>query len=449
MGDRVRSLLLLARFARARWGLRFRSRARLEAWQSRRVRQLFRRAGRTSFYRRLPSRLEWFPVIDKSVLLAEFDGLNTRGLRLVDALAVALEAERSRDFTPVVDGDVVVGLSSGTSGTRGVFLVDPRERALWAGTVLGRLLGRPALRLALDRRRGPLRIAFFLRAGGGLYEAVGSNRVDFSWFDLTRPIEDHVTALRDAVAAGRPPHLLVAPASVLDALARDAVADEFRPLQVISVAEVLEPDMETRIVAAWGRPVRQVYQATEGLLALSCERGSLHLNEESVLVEREWLDDEHTRFRPVVTDFERRTQLVIRYRLDDVLRIEPAAEGERCACGRVTAVIAAIDGRDDAVLHLPAANGRSVVELFPDAVRQAIAAAPTPPGAYRDWALRQHGLELRLSLQNPAPDAERVVAEALAGLLDRYGCAGDVVPTAWVERDPAAKLRRIVREAAA
>jgi hypothetical protein len=87
-----------------------------------------------------------FLTIDKAEMLANFDSLNTVGIRLGDALKVAHRGEQSRDFSAQL-GDVTVGLSSGTSGNAGVFLADPRERARWAGNVLAKVLPHSLLRL--------------------------------------------------------------------------------------------------------------------------------------------------------------------------------------------------------------------------------------------------------------------------------------------------------------
>jgi putative adenylate-forming enzyme len=450
--------VLLARFVRARWGYRFRSRERFDAWQQRRLARFLRRLRAVPYYAHVarPTRVDYapvvrparvelsdLPVVDKGVLLEHFDGLNTRGVRLADALGVALEAERTRDFAPLVAGDLTVGLSSGTSGRRGAFLVSPRERMLWAGTVLARVLDRRSVGQLLRPWAPPVRIAFFLRAGGNLYESVASSRIRFSFHDLTEPFDSHVDALDSSAAAGTGPHVLVAPASVLRALA-DRARDgrlRIRPRLVISVAEVLEPEVAERIRTVWGRVPRQVYQATEGLLALTCERGSLHLNEESVHVEREWLDAERTRFTPIVTDFDRRTQIIARYRLDDVLRVDPVAPP--CPCGRVTTVLSAVDGRADAVLRLPHESGLREVELFPDVVRQAMAAASD---AYADWRIRQRGLDLHISLASPAPGAESRVRELLERLLRAHDGSAAIVFDPWEAVDPTAKARRIVRE---
>lgn len=97
---------------------------------------------------------EWrdFPVIDKTVMMEHFDRLNTAGVSREAALEAAAIAERTRNFKPTVGG-TTVGLSSGTSGSRGLFLVNPREQAAWTGTVLAKLLPR-----ALWRKE---RLAFF------------------------------------------------------------------------------------------------------------------------------------------------------------------------------------------------------------------------------------------------------------------------------------------------
>jgi putative adenylate-forming enzyme len=351
--------LAVARFARARWGWRWRDRAALLAWQERQLREFLRdRLPRAPFYAayarsaRGVARLEDLPIVDKQTLVTYFDDLNTRGIRHADALAIALAAERSRDFRPEI-GDITVGMSSGTSGQRGVFLVSRCERLVWAGIMLARVLSPASLARLIAPWRPPLAVAFFLRANSNLYTTLRSHRLVFTFHDLLQPLDIHVAAL-----AAHPPDVLVAPATVLRRLAdlRRSRALDIQPQQVISVAETLEPD-EARVIAdAFDlRGVQQIYQATEGFLGYTCDAGRVHLNEECVHIEPEWLDADHTRFHPIVTDFTRETQIIARYRLDDVLRL---AEGP-CPCGRVSLALAAIDGRRDAILRLPAAHAQT------------------------------------------------------------------------------------------
>ena len=172
------------------------------------------------------------PPIGKAEMMANFDRLNTAGLSLKRVLEVARRAEVTRDFTPTLQtpgGQMTVGLSSGTSGTQGAFLVSRAERLQWAGAVLRWLLPPPWPASLLRRQR----VAFVLRAEGQLYRSVSGSRLHFEFLDLLRPVSE----LAADLSAYRPT-LLAGPPSVLRALL-DAGADA-HPARVVSVAEVLE-----------------------------------------------------------------------------------------------------------------------------------------------------------------------------------------------------------------
>jgi putative adenylate-forming enzyme len=139
-----------------------------------------------------------------------------------------------------------------------------------------------------------------------------------------------------------------------------------RPRRIISVAEVLDDLDRRRIEDRFAVRVEQIYQATEGLLGMTCERGLIHINEPYILVEPEWQDTARTRLIPIVTDLKRRSQPVIRYRLNDVLRVAEDA----CPCGRAALALAGVDGRRDDILWL---DGLAVpVPVFPDVLTRAI-----------------------------------------------------------------------------
>lgn len=427
---------VVAAFARDRWGPRPPDRASLAAWQQTRIEAFLRVVlPRAPFYQDVPPRLEALPIVDKATVLADFAAFNTVGVTLDAALDVATRAERSRDFAPTLPGDISVGLSSGTSGTRGVFLVRPEERTRWAGTLLSRLLTTRSLLRVLDLGGPPLRVAFFLRANSNLYTTVASRRIDFAFHDLLVPFEQHLSRL-----AGQQPEVLVAPPTVLRALAEAAAAGGLRiaPAQVVSVAEVLEADDVTAIERAWRAPVQQVYQATEGFLGISCPEGRLHLNEDLVHVEPDWIDDGEavpSRFHPIVTDFSRTTQLIVRYRLDDVLRVGEAS----CACGRPSRVIAAIEGRADDVLTLRAADGR-LVRVFPDVVRRALALVD----GLGDYRLEQHGDEWRVRTRSADPGVASRLAHECETLASPLAARPPVVRLLpWMDDAPGAKRRRI------
>ena len=445
-------LSALGAFLASRWGRRRGGEAAIMRAQRRGLRRLLADPLLArAVDGRPPRSLDELPVVDKAADLARFASVNRFGVRLETARAVAADpALVDRGGLPA---DVTAGLSSGTSGRPGVFLVSPSERMRWAGTVLGRLLDPASLRQLLSPWRPPLRVAFVLRAGSDLYESVGGRRVDFRFVDLMAPFE----RVLDEVARARP-DILVAPSSVLAALAAEAGRGRLRvsPRLVLAVAEVLEPQTAGAVRAVWGTTPRRVYQATEGLLAMDCPHGRLHLEERHVVVEREWLDAERRRFVPVVTDLERRAQLVLRRRLDDVLRLPERAE--RCPCGDAGAVVEAVEGRADEAIELEAAGDDdrldadgpdagpaergSTVTAFPDQVRRAMAAA-----GVGDWRMRWSPGRLEVSLRDDAPAERARAAAAIAELCATLG-AKPVSPgfAPWREPAPGAKAVRIRRD---
>ena len=377
------------------------------------------------------------PRVDKSLMMANFARFNTVGLSSETAFEVALRAERDRNFAATIQG-LTVGLSSGTSGHRGLFLVNRLEQAAWAGVILARTLAK--FRLAGER------IAFFLRSNSNLYEQVGRGRwLRFRYFDLMAPLE---AAVHDLNAFQ--PSILVAPPSMLELLAREFTAGRLkvRPKSLISVAEVLEPQDRDRLEGVFQVPVRQIYQATEGLLAVSCACNSLHLQEDIVAVQLEPVliepgFEEANRFTPIITDLWRRTQPIVRYRLNDVLRLERKA----CACGSSWRSIAQIEGRSDDVLEFELLVG-GLRPFFPDSIRRAILLADSRILEYEAVQERPGHLLVHLEVQ---PGTEVLVRDAvrlsIAQMLEHYACrpADFEIVFGLIPRTANVKRRRVRR----
>ena len=424
-------LRLLFYFVRTRWGLRFKTRAALLQWQSRRIeRFLARELVRAPFYQRFGGqRLDQLPVVDKSIMLAQFAQMNAAGIGLDEASALALDGEASRDFKPSLSG-ITVGLSSGTQGPRGVFLADGAERAKWAGILLARVV--PSTLLSRMLVGAPIRVGFFLRANSNLYTTLKSRRIDFQFYDLYDGFEPHLARLQ-----AQQPDVLVAPSRILARLAQLVVdgALALAPCRVVAVAEVLEPDDRALIERAFGGLVHQLYQCTEGFLGYTCEQGVVHLNEEFVHIEPEWVDTDKTRFVPIVTDFNRHTQLIVRYRMGDILRVR----AHPCACGRVSLALDAIEGRSDDVLWLPA--GGVLAPLYPDMLRHAISSAPR---ALPDYRIEQRGLCVHIGVADELPASYDAMVAALGALMARRGMrAAAFARMPFADTDPRHKRRRI------
>lgn len=299
-------------------------------------------------YLHLP--LDKFPVINKIIHMEHFDNINTAHLLRDKALNIAIEAENTRDFSPSY-GEYAVGLSSGTSGNKGLFISSQTERGEWAGYMIAK---------AFPHYLRPQRIAFFLRANNKLYEGTRSLLTQFRFFDLLTELTTHVKTLEKYN-----PSILIAPASVLLHLSR--LQPAISPKKIIAVAEVLEEEDKQKISAYFGQKIHQIYQCTEGFLGITCSHGNLHLNEDNIIIEKHWVDKAQQRFSPIVTDLRRQTQPIVRYLLDDVL-IENTTP---CPCGSSHTRIQSIEGRKDDVLQLTNhANKR--VDIYSDFIRNTI-----------------------------------------------------------------------------
>ncbi len=395
---------------------------------------------RSAFYRdwwgSIPSD-QWrsFPSIDKTVMMAHFDTLNTAGITKSQAFAVAEAAESSRDFQPAI-GRVTVGLSSGTSGNRGLFLVDAQEQAGWAGAVLGKLLPGSLL--------SRCSIAFFLRANSNLYESVRSRRLSFQFYDLLEPLSDQIERIER-----QQPDVIAGPPSLLRRLAEAVRSGKLtvKPRRVISVAEVLDPLDREYIGQTFGQIVHQIYQCTEGFLGCTCPHGTLHLNEDLVYIEKEYVPGKDRTFVPIVTDFSRKTQPIVRYRLNDLL-----TESDRpCPCGSPFTAIERIEGRCDDIFIATnsgdSSSGEEFVTIYPDFVTRAIIGASPAIAQYRaiQTGLDQWTIKLELPDDQRSMTEERV-RTAIAALCGRLRCRTPILAfSPYTHEAGVAKLRRVER----
>lgn len=422
------TLQILREFAAVRWFRPLRTRTAIERRQRRLLAAHLRFLRRRSpYFRDLLATREFseLPLMDKRIMMSRFDEINTVGVRRDDALALAIANERAREFDADL-GSNSVGLSSGTSGHRGLFVVSGTERDAWVGTVLARTLPR-------GRLFGH-RIALFLRADNSLYESVGSRAVSFSYFDVYADMGENIARLREYR-----PTILVAPPSVLRLIARAADSGEFDvvPQKVYSVAEVLEVSDERRIMASLRQPrLHQLYQCTEGFLAHTCERGVIHLNEDDILVEREPLDAE--RFTPIVTDLRRRAQPIVRYRLGDVLRERSAP----CSCGSALTAIERIEGREGDTLVFRGLDGRDI-PVFADVITRALLYAE----GFDEYRVTQIGASrLEIALDTVDDRSRRRVEDEVHALADRLSCERPELEFVDYVNDGSVKLRRVVQK---
>jgi len=400
---------------------RLRTRRDVEHWRAARLERFLRRAApRVDFYAGLDARrLDELPIVDKAIVTANFARLNTKGVTL-EAARAALDGGQERVQ------DLIVGQSTGTSGNRGVFVISEAERFTWLGVMLAKTL--PDFPFVRHK------VALALPGYSQLYaSAAETGRLAIRFFDLALGVD----GWRDALTAYAP-DTLVAPPKVLRALAeRGGLA----PQHVFSGAEVLDPLDRQVIEAGFGARVREIYMATEGLFGVACPHGVLHLAEDAVAFEFERPPGPSDLVAPLVTDFTRSTQIMARYRMNDLLRLR----ADPCACGSPLQAVAAIEGRQDDVFHLRGTGEGGLVLVTPDVVRNAVVDADRRILDFRVVQTGADEIELCLAA-DLATDAASAAAASLASALRRAGVAdADIRLKFGLDMPLDRKLRRVRR----
>ena len=364
-----------------------------------------------------------FPLIDKSVMMENLGDLLTVRLDVEQATKLAKKAEQSRDFSSKI-GPYSIGFSSGTSGSRGMHFVSEKEQASWAGFMLSRGLD--------DSILSRQKIGLILRANSNTFESIGSKRIKFKFYDLMKPLEEiHQMILQDEL------DILIGPPSVLRYL-----ADVKSPLKVnklVSAAEVLDEIDRRHIEQHFGQIAHQFYSSTEGEIAATCEFGTLHLNEGIMVIQKEWVDEEKGWYHPIISDFKRSTQPIIRYRLNDIL----VASKQPCKCGDARESIDSIMGRQDDIFLLKKRNGGEYEQIVPDFIRRAVMQMHPDITAYR--AIQRSADEIKVQLL--PEDLEQVSLEGFDLVWQQKNVeTPKIIITKYEHKPSATKLRRIQRE---
>lgn len=408
-------------FLRTRWlAARLKTPEDVRRWQDRRLADWLRTAvPQVGAYAGQPLvRLEDLPVIDKAILTGSFAAYNRPGITAAEVRA-AIDAGEER-----VRG-CPIGQSTGTSGNRGYYVISDAERFVWLGTILAK-----ALPDVLWQRH---RVALALPGFSALYRsAERGRRIRLRFFDLARGVD----AWADALAAFAP-DTIVAPPKVLRRLAESG---RLGARNLFSGAEVLDPLDRAVIEAATGAKVREIYMATEGLFGVACSHGTLHLAEDAVHFE--WLASGTSGLMtPLVTDFTRRTQIMARYRMNDLL----ALSGEKCPCGSPLQPVARIEGRQDDIFELRGADGAWRM-ITPDVLRNAVVDSDRRITDFRLVQSAADRIEVALDPALPPESDARVIA-SLAALLERMGVARPAITVSrGLPVDFDRKLRRVRRE---
>lgn len=281
-----------------------------------------------------------FPTINKSLLMEHFSEINTHGLHKEDCERDALRREHDKDYLGYYQDKYVIGLSSGTSGNKGIFITSK--------SLTKRL---PAVFLArggVKLKDLPLRILFMLRVFSQGFADINAPFVKLNYLSTMADPQEVIAKMNTMKT-----NVLMAPPSMIRFLLPLA-KDLKRPLKrIITYAEVLTKEDKDRIATTFQTDVVEIYQASEGQIASPCAHGHLHINEDLVYVE---LYDDFGNpvttphvigTKMIVTNLVNEVQPLIRYEMNDMIVLD-----DPCPCGSSFRRIEKIIGRHDDILYV-------------------------------------------------------------------------------------------------
>ena len=383
---------------------RVRTRPQLEALAARRLARWLRRSvPQVGYYRRV-RHLDDLPIVDKEILMSDFARFNTAGVTAGMGWA-AFAGDKTI-------GRYTVGASTGTSGNRGLFVISQAERFRWLGTILAKALP------GFWRQRH--RVAVLLPLNTPLYDSANRmRRLKLRFFDVGADWWDDLCDFA--------PTVIIAPPKILRLLAEKNAP--VRPTLLFSGAEKLD-DLDRAVIERYfDLKLGQIYMATEGLMAVTCSLGVLHLCEDAMHFELPPVADDPDLREVIISDFSRDTQIMARYRMNDLVRLGPP-----CACGLPHRTLAEVVGRADDCFDLPGGM------LTPDVLRNAVVDADRRITDFRVIQIAADQVDVLV----PEGVDMAAVEAAFAALFARKGVTAQVT----VRADPLAldrsrKLRRV------
>ncbi|RCV50906.1 phenylacetate--CoA ligase family protein [Marinitenerispora sediminis] len=402
-------------------------------------------------YRDLPDQVEdpaLLPVTDKKHLMDRFDDWVTdRRVTLEQVQAFVADPELVGER---FQGRYAVATTSGTSGVRGLFVID--ERTVAVHTALGARTGGvgPGAALRLLARAG--RTAIVSAPAGHFFTVALPARLrkEHPWmgrfmraFPIDRPLPELVAELNrydPAIVSGF--------LSMLTLLAGEQEAGRLRirPAVVVAGGETATPEALERLGAAFNAKVRSAYAATEcGFLSYGCEHGWYHVNTDWAVFEP--VDADHRPVPPgqpshtvLLSNLANRVQPILRYDLGDSVLLRP----DPCPCGDVLPAVR-VRGRAADMLTFPTGGGRvSISPMLFGTLLDGL------PGVEQFQVVQTAPTTLRVRLRTgDGADAERTwqaVHGEIARLLTEHGAGAVTTERAGEppQQSPGGKYRRII-----
>jgi putative adenylate-forming enzyme len=420
------------------------SRKDIENYQLKKARKVAKYAVKNSkYYRNLYRGRDlndvWsLPTTNKKVMMENLTDFNTAGLTKKEILDFCLEVEKSRDFSRRLKG-ISIGMSSGTSGNKGVEITTPREERYLKAALFSRFN---------FPKKEKVNLAFILR--------VSSPAFNLNLFGHKLTYVSQLNSIGNIVQQLEKigPNVVSAPPSMLEILAKELTERRLRirPQMLISYAEILYPETKKYLKDIFGCPISEIYKCTEGAIAISCKNGNLHINEDLVAVQLLNFDGTPTKpgepsHKMIVTDLHKTSQPIIRYELNDIITVSQ----KPCGCGSHFRVIEKIEGRSDDLFWGKRKGTEENQFIFPDYIRRAII---TASDKVEDYQAIQKNFDEVLVRIDPKPKSEKFelikkIEDNIKEVFSSYKCENPKIQVVFEKpsaNEHSGKLIRIHRE---
>jgi putative adenylate-forming enzyme len=294
-----------------------------------------------------------FPIINKEIMMENFSTLNTCGIDRDDVLSYAIKKEMEKDYLGYYQDRYVIGLSSGTSGNKGIYITPKKMTKRLPAVFLARS--------GLSIMDLPMRILFCLRVFSQGFNDINAPMIQLNYLStMTDP------KLIIEIMNEKKINILMAPPSLIRFLVPLYKDLNVKLKKIVTYAEVLTVEDKKLFRDTFCTKVIEIYQASEGQIASACKNGKLHINEDLVFVEL--YDESHQEINKphevghhmIVTNLINFAQPLIRYEMNDMIVLD-----EPCSCGSHFRTIKKIIGRRDDLLYFYNSN-REKKYVFPD-----------------------------------------------------------------------------------
>ncbi|MBN2259890.1 MAG: hypothetical protein JW702_05075 [Clostridiales bacterium] len=328
-------------------------------------------------------------VINKKILMESFDKINTCGIQLDEVQAFAVEKELNKDYTGYYEDKYVIGLSSGTSGNKGIYIT---SKALTKRLPFV-FLARSGIPLKLL----PFRILFLLRVYSQGFDDINAPFAHLNYLSTMTPIEKIIEKIKREKI-----NILMAPPSLIRLLLPHNEEIKNSIKMIVTYAEVLEIEEKERFERYFNTSVIEIYQASEGQMASACKHGNLHINEDLVYVElydengKEIVKPNIISNKMIVTNLINYDQPLIRYEMNDLLMLD-----EPCSCGSNFRVIKKIIGRNDDVLFFRN-DFNEKQHVFPDLMSRWIITSSDSIREFQVFQLTESSIKIVIDVMDNA-----------------------------------------------